>query len=164
MIRKIIVTSVALSMVAPAAAQTGATGGRESTDGQDQDIVVTGTPYRGEVSSGGARIAAEVKDLPLSISVLTKVVIEDRQLRNIRELADNVAGVQSRSSGEQAFETDFTVRGFTGYGGGVALNGFRVYANAAGRDPATVERVEFLKGPASVLYGHPAHSRVWSTS
>lgn len=117
------------------------------------EIVVTGTPYRGEVSSGGARIDARVKDLPISISVLTQAVIEDRQLRNIRELADNVAGVQSRSSGEQAFETDFTIRGFAGYGNGDAVNGYRVYAYGVGRDPATVERVEFLKGPASVLYG-----------
>lgn len=118
-----------------------------------EDIVVTGTAYRGEIASGGARIDAKIEDLPLSISVVTEAVVEDRQIRNIRELADNVAGVQSRSSGAQAFSTDFTIRGFQGFATGISVNGFRVDGYAAGRDPAVVDRVEFIKGPASVLYG-----------
>lgn len=119
----------------------------------DNEVLVVGTAYRGEIASGGARIDVKIEDLPLSISVVTEAVVEDRQIRNIRELADNVAGVQSRSSGAQAFSTDFTIRGFQGFATGISVNGFRVDGYAAGRDPAVVERVEFIKGPASVLYG-----------
>lgn len=145
-------------MAAPALAQDRTSSAVRSVDADDDsdttsDIVVTGTAYRGEVSSGGARIAVPIEDLPLSISVVTEAVIEDRQIRNIRELADNVAGVQSRSSGAQAFSTDFTIRGFQGFATGISVNGFRVDGYAAGRDPAVVDRVEFIKGPASVLYG-----------
>jgi iron complex outermembrane receptor protein len=118
------------------------------------DIVVTGSVYRGEVASGGARIDAHVKDLPLSISVVTDALIQDRQVRNLRELSENVAGVRSRASGSGAFTVDFTIRGLQGGNGSVvAVNGFRFENFSAGFDPQAVERVEFLKGPASVLYG-----------
>ncbi len=120
----------------------------------DQDIVVTGSIYRGEVASGGARVDVPLKDLPLSISVVTDALIRDRQVRNIRDLADNVAGVRSRQSGSGAFAIDFSIRGLQGGSGSViAVNGFRVENFSAGFDPQAVERVEFLKGPASVLYG-----------
>ena len=118
------------------------------------EIVVVGSAYKGDVASGGARIDVATKDLPLSISVLTDALIEDRQVRNIRELADNVAGVRSREQGSGAFSIDFTIRGLQGGNGSVvAVNGFRVENFAAGFDPQAVDRVEFLKGPASVLYG-----------
>ena len=138
---------VTLLVASPVSAQVT----NSTTDASD--IVVTGSIYRGDVATGGARIGVEVRDLPLSISVVTEAAIEDRQIRNIREVADNVAGVFSRSGGAQAFSTDFAIRGFVGYGGGISVNGFRVDGYSAGRDPQTVERVEFLKGPASVLYG-----------
>jgi iron complex outermembrane recepter protein len=115
------------------------------------EVVVSGSAYRGEVSSGGARIDANVKELPLSISVVTKALIDDRQIRNLRDLSENVAGVRSRQSGGGAFAIDFTVRGLQF--GSVAVNGYRVDNFSAGYDPQSVERVEFLKGPASVLYG-----------
>ncbi len=135
-----------------AAAQDRQPAGQNEAD--DQDIVVTGSIYRGEVASGGARIDVPLRDLPLSISVVTDALIRDRQVRNIRDLADNVAGVRSRQSGSGAFTIDFSIRGLQGGSGSVvAVNGFRVQNFSAGFDPQAVERVEFLKGPASVLYG-----------
>ncbi len=119
----------------------------------EQDIIVSGSAYRGEVASGGARIDVPVEDLPLSITVLTEELIDDRQVRNLRELADNVAGVRSRSNGSGAFTIDFTVRGLQSFGQNIALNGYRVETFATGFDPQGVERIEFLKGPASVIYG-----------
>lgn len=93
----------------------------------DQDIVVTGSIYRGDVATSGARIDVPTKDMPLSISVLTDALIQDRQVRNLRDLADNVAGVRSRQSGSGAFTIDFTIRGLQGGNGSVvAVNGFRV--------------------------------------
>lgn len=116
--------------------------------------MVTGSRYRSDVATSGARVDVQVKDLPLSISVLTGELIRDRQVRNIRDLADNVAGVRSRQQGSGAFAIDFTIRGLQGGNGSVvAVNGFRVENFSGGFDPQAVERVEFLKGPASVLYG-----------
>lgn len=123
-------------------------------DGSLEEVVVTGSKYRGEIASSGARIDVPTRDLPLSISVLNADLIDDRQVRNLRELADNVAGVRSRASGSGAFTIDYTIRGLQGTNGSsIAVNGFRFENFSAGFDPQAVERVEFLKGPASVLYG-----------
>jgi iron complex outermembrane recepter protein len=152
MIRKL-APSFLVACSAQVIAQTPEAIQQPAEDTQDEEIVVTGTVYRGEVSSGGARIDADVRDLPLSISVVPEAVIDDRQIRNLRELADNVAGVQSRRSGSGEFAIDFAVRGFQGFAGGLAVNGYRVDGFSAAFDPQAVERVEFLKGPGSVLYG-----------
>jgi iron complex outermembrane receptor protein len=118
-----------------------------------QSVTVTGSRYRGEVASGGARIDAAVKDLPLSLSVATEQLIKDLQPRNLVELSDQVAGVQQRVGGPGAFSNDFVVRGFSSFSGGAAVNGFRSDGFVQAREPQHFERVEFLKGPGSVLYG-----------
>ncbi len=118
-----------------------------------QSITVTGKRYLGEVASGGARIDAAVKDLPLSLTVATDKLIEDLQPRNLVELADQVAGVSQRVGGPGAFSNDYTVRGFSSFSSGAAVNGFRSDGFVQAREPQHFERVEFLKGPASVLYG-----------
>ncbi len=156
--RTMIFTPVAFALAAPClAAEPSPVAQPEATNSDRStmsDIVVTGSVYRSDVSSGGARIDAAIKDLPLSISVVTSALIEDRQVRNLRDLADNVAGVRSRASGSGAFTIDFTIRGLQGGNGSVvSVNGFREENFSAGFDPQAVDRVEFLKGPASVLYG-----------
>jgi iron complex outermembrane recepter protein len=118
-----------------------------------QSITVTGKRYLGEVASGGARIDAAVKDLPLSLTVATDKLIQDLQPRNLVELADQVAGVSQRVGGPGAFSNDYTVRGFSSFSSGAAVNGFRSDGFVQAREPQHFERVEFLKGPASVLYG-----------
>lgn len=127
-------------------------GAQAAAPGEDE-IIVTGSRYRGDVASGGARIDADVRELPLSISVVSDELIEDRALRNLRDLADNVAGVEARIGGPGAFSNDFVLRGFSAFSAGSAINGFRADAFIAAREPQHMERVEFLKGPASVLYG-----------
>ena len=157
MVYKLLAASAATLIGMPAAAQQPTPSpGAVASSGADgaQDIVVTGSIYRGDVATGGARVDVPTKDLPLSISVVTDALVRDRQVRNLRELADNVAGVRSRQSGSGAFTIDFTIRGLQGGNGSVvAMNGFRMENFSAGFDPQAVERVEFLKGPASVLYG-----------
>lgn len=144
---------MALVSVAHAAQSAPVVDGEMDAADADSEIVVTGSRYRGEVASGGARIDADVRDLPLSITVLPEALIDDRNILNLRQLADNVAGVRSRRSGSGEQAIDFAVRGYQGFAGGIAVNGFRVDGFSASFDPVSIERVEFLKGPASVLYG-----------
>ena len=62
----------------------------EEATGASSEIIVTGSVYRGEVASGGARIDADVRDLPLAISVVTEQLIDDRQVRNLKDLKSAV--------------------------------------------------------------------------
>ncbi|MHC5833059.1 MAG: TonB-dependent receptor plug domain-containing protein, partial [Nostoc sp.] len=75
-------------------------------------------------------------------------VINDQQITRISDAARNVSGVTPQ--GGYAGATDnYNIRGFTTYDN--LRNGF--YAQDNFVNPTNIERIEVLKGPASVLYG-----------
>lgn len=117
-------------------------------------VVVTGEQdegYNPSTATTGTRIEAPLRDLPLTLQVIPRQVIEDRQIVRLTELADNVPGVEPFSGYGGLPSNDYYIRGFNT--GESFRNGFRDFTFISPRDPANVERVEFLRGPASVLYG-----------
>lgn len=88
-------------------------------------------------------------DLPVSIQVVPREVMDDQQVIRVRDAVKNVSGVYVRPAGGDQFE-DFFVRGFPLffqlYRDGFRQRGFNL-------NTAALERVEVLKGPAAVLYG-----------
>ncbi len=94
------------------------------------------------------KIDVPLRDIPQSIQVVPRQVLEDRQVTRLDEFTDNVSGVQRIFGFGTA--SGYNIRGlFAGYEN--LRNGFRDQGNP--RDIANVERVEILKGPSSVLYG-----------
>lgn len=117
-------------------------------------VVVTGEGeegYNPSTASTGTRIEAPLRDVPLTLQVIPRQVIEDRQITRLTELADNVPGVEAFSGYGGLPSNDYYIRGFNT--GESFRNGFRDFTFISPRDVANVERVEFLRGPASVLYG-----------
>ena len=94
------------------------------------------------------RTDTPLKDVPQSIQVVPQRVIEDQQASDLQETTRNVSGV---FQGNTAATVDrFFIRGFNQV---VFLrDGFRD-ENEQIRETANLERVEVLKGSASVLYG-----------
>ncbi|MEQ9237082.1 TonB-dependent siderophore receptor [Coleofasciculus sp. E2-BRE-01] len=122
---------------------------------EEIEIVVTAEPetgYRVPRATTGTRTDTPIRDVPQSIQVIPQEVIEDRQVTRLSELADNVSGVQP-SVGYGGLPSNQTfIRGFRS---GVNLrDGFRDFGFLSPRDVSNIERVEFLRGPASVLYGN----------
>jgi iron complex outermembrane recepter protein len=107
--------------------------------------------YNPSTATTGTRIEAPLRDLPLTLQVVPRQVIEDRQIVNLTELADNVPGVEPVSGYGGLPSNDYYIRGFNA--GESFRNGFRDFTFISPRDRANIERVEFLRGPASVLYG-----------
>jgi iron complex outermembrane receptor protein len=125
------------------------------TDATEEiEIVVTAeqeTGYRVPRATTGTRTDTPIRDVPQSIQVIPQEVIEDRQVIRLNELADNVSGVQ-QSVGYGGLSSNQTfIRGFSS--GESLRNGFRDFGFLSARDVSNIERVEFLRGPASVLYG-----------
>lgn len=117
--------------------------------------VVQGQPienYRATDALTGTKIGAALLDLPLSINVVARELIEDRRLTSLSESLDNVPGVSRKLGygGTQNFGA--YIRGFD-TGVITFRNGFRDFGFYTLRDTANVERFEVLKGPASILYG-----------
>ncbi|MBD2435881.1 TonB-dependent siderophore receptor [Nostoc sp. FACHB-110] len=118
------------------------------------ELVVTGDQdsYRVQESSTATKIDAPLRDIPASVQVIPKEVIEDRQVVRLSELANNVSGVQQQAGYGGLSSSGYYIRGFeSGFEG--LRNGFKDFGFTSPRDVANIERVEFLKGPASVLYG-----------
>ncbi|MDM9379411.1 TonB-dependent siderophore receptor [Chlorogloeopsis sp. ULAP01] len=120
-------------------------------DDQPIELMVTGEQegeYNVQSAPSSTKIDVPLRDVPQSIQVVPRQVLEDRQVTRLDEFTDNVSGVQRIFGFGTA--SGYNIRGFfAGYEN--LRNGFRNLGNP--RDIANIERVEVLKGPTSVLYG-----------
>jgi iron complex outermembrane receptor protein len=117
------------------------------------ELVVTGQQdgYNSSDASTATKTDTTLRDIPQSIQVIPATVIQDQGANRLNEIVRNVSGVAtSNNSGNQT--EGYTIRGFDA---NVYKNGFSDggYAGFSFRDSANIERVEVLKGPASVLFG-----------
>ncbi|MEL6437956.1 MAG: TonB-dependent siderophore receptor [Cyanobacteria bacterium J06621_8] len=121
------------------------------------DIIATGQveedSYQADNATTATRIDVPIRDVPQSIQVIPRKVIEDQGIVRVGDALRNVSGVTiQRARGN--ISNGFTVRGFTDPR--ILRNGFRS-GDTSGTPisvlPDLVERVEVLKGPSAVLYG-----------
>ncbi|MEM8780969.1 MAG: TonB-dependent siderophore receptor, partial [Cyanobacteria bacterium P01_G01_bin.49] len=100
----------------------------------------------------------DIRDTPSSVQVIPQQLIEDQGATNVRDIVRNAAAVNLSQDGSGRFER-FTLRGFAAE---QFRNGFRdnVRASLTEAELANIERVEVLKGPASVLFGQAEPSGI----
>lgn len=117
-------------------------------------VVAEGRTYRPGSASTGTKLDLPLIDTPQSVTVIPSRVMEDRQTLRLAELADNVAGVRASPGYGGLSSANYYMRGFRGsFTGGNLRDGFRDYTFLSARDVQGVEQTEFLKGPASIVYG-----------
>ncbi|MDR9877257.1 TonB-dependent siderophore receptor [Pseudomonas allii] len=108
--------------------------------------------YHATRSASATRTDTSIHETPQSISVVSKAVVEDIGATRLQDALDYAGGVgRANNFGGQGLTT-FTVRGFTTgefYRNGFPIN--RGYPNMP--DANTIERLEVLRGPATMLYG-----------
>lgn len=108
--------------------------------------------YRATRSASATRTDTSIHETPQSISVVTEDAVEDIGATRLQDALDYAGGVgRANNFGGQGLTT-FTVRGFTTgefYRNGFPIN--RGYPNMP--DANTIERLEVLRGPATMLYG-----------
>ena len=117
-------------------------------------LVVTGEnedDYRVPNASTATRTDTPVLDIPASIQVIPQQVLEDQQVTRLDEALSNVSGVTFGGTFVNT-SLNFNIRGFDAP---TLRNGFRDFGGFTGVSPTitNLERVEVLKGPASILYG-----------
>lgn len=92
-----------------------------------------------------------LRDMPQSVTVMTEQLLDDRNLDNFRDVLKTTAGV-TFLAGETG-EEDVRLRGFSlGQGGDIYRDGLRE-GQLITRDTFATDRVEVLKGSASMLFG-----------
>jgi iron complex outermembrane receptor protein len=118
------------------------------------ELVVTGQQdgYRVPNASTATRTDTPLRDIPQSIQVVPRQLIEDRKVRTITEAVETVSGVVEDFRYFNGTSGNRRIRGFSA--GRTLRNGFLENASANSTTPlATVEQLEILKGPASVVTG-----------
>jgi iron complex outermembrane receptor protein len=112
--------------------------------------------YRTDVTTGGARMPVPMLDLPQDVNVVNNDLIDDRGMNQIGDLASSVSGVVALPgyTGSGLGEQEYVFRGIpSSYTLNALRDGFKDFAGVGPRDVSSIDRVEFLKGPSSFLYG-----------
>lgn len=149
----------ALSGVAFAAEPTA-----DAPTSEDQEVVLKDvkvkanrdktTRFKAETSTTGSKTEMALRDIPQSVSVVKKELIESQNAFNLRDALRNVSGL-TIAAGEGGRTGDsITLRGFAAssdqYLDGVKDNG------QYNRDTFFIEKAEVLKGASSILFGRGA--------
>ena len=136
------------TVVAITAGQTTRLDVRLATD----RVAVAEVVVQARRSETATRTETPVVLVPQAVSVVPRAVLLAQNARDTRDALRSVPGAASTARGQpgavpvlRGFETDQT-------GGGVRRNGVEIPYLSDGLHP-NVERVEVVRGPASVLYG-----------
>ena len=105
--------------------------------------------YRAGNSVSATRIDTPIKDLPFAVSAFTEQFINDIGARELMDVAIYAPGVTSGAKEFTQGNNRYSIRGFDG-DVTPQRNGFigNRYVDAG-----NIQRVEIVKGPASLLYG-----------
>ncbi|MBL8267993.1 TonB-dependent siderophore receptor [Steroidobacter sp.] len=103
-----------------------------------------------EINVFGRRPDDTVKDIPQSITVFNREVIDISPSVSVGDMIRFIPTASRNGSTLNAFGDNYIIRGFDA---NQTVNGLGFNRIAHARDIANVERIEVLKGPASVLFG-----------
>lgn len=109
-------------------------------------------PFAADISIGATKNSIPLIETPLSVSVVTRALMDAQGAQSLSDVLRYVGGVQPQSAGRRGFD-DFIIRGFSqsafAFRDGLRTDpGFIVEQETFG-----LERLEVVKGPGSVLYG-----------
>ncbi|MEL7978771.1 TonB-dependent receptor [Vreelandella titanicae] len=123
------------------------------------------TYFGGQVATGG-RLGLlgnmDTMDAPFNITSYTSELIESQQARSIADLTDNDPSIQisTRGRGTNTGGDTFHIRGFDLFNSDISLNGLYGVMPLNTISMETVERVEIIKGPNTLLGGVSPGGRV----
>lgn len=118
------------------------------------EIKVTGqqrNDFMPAVSTVGGKTPTLLRDTPQSVSVIKRAVLNEQAATSMTEALRNVPGITISAGEGGAIGDNINLRGFSARTD-VFLNGFRDRGQYT-RDTFSVEAIEVLKGPSSMLFG-----------
>jgi len=149
------VAAVVLSVSTSVWAQTAATNSGEKTLAPvlviEKAIAPEGKDAVRATETGIGKGKQALRDIPQSITVVTEKLIDDRNLDTLKEALHNTAGISFLAA--EGGEEDIRLRGFSlAATGDIFVDGMRDPA-FYDRDTFNNDRIELLRGSASMLFG-----------
>ena len=148
--------------VLPGITIQGAGGAAATESGGDQGQTSGGNPstaidgYVAGNSSTGTKTNTPLREIPQSVSVVTRDQIEDRGAETLNEAIGYSAGVAISPYGVDTRYDQFIIRGFEQNTTGVYRDGLRLptFSFTGFRiEPYGVDHIDIMRGPTSTLYG-----------
>ncbi|MEM6838975.1 MAG: TonB-dependent siderophore receptor [Cyanobacteria bacterium P01_C01_bin.120] len=122
--------------------------------GNNLRIIVAAEPlprYQVSSASVGTRTDTDILDVPQGIQVIPEEVLEDQGSVSLGDALRNASGVSVGRTASGSRATTPIIRGFET--DNILRNGLRDDTLRLGSGISNIERIEILKGPASVLFG-----------
>jgi iron complex outermembrane receptor protein len=138
-----------VQQTAPQPALSEREGSMQSATGAVNGYVATNT-------SLGSKSNTPIQDIPQSVSVVGRQEMDDRGAQKVDEALRYTAGVFTQPFGTDSDTNWLFIRGFDATQTGIYQDGLQNQSFAFGAffiDSFNLERIEVLKGAASVLYG-----------
>lgn len=122
-----------------------------------QDPTGPGVGYVATTTMSGTKTDTPITEIPNSIYVVTKQLMQDQQPQSVVEALRYTPGVYSEADG--TYSNGNNQAGTSG--GGIFQRGFAtkpfvdglLFVSSASNETAFLERIEAVNGPASVMYG-----------
>lgn len=120
-----------------------------------QDPTGPGVGYVATNTMSGTKTDTPITEIPNSIYVVTKQLMQDQQPQNVQQALRYTPGVYAETYGTggngaaYGAQSGITQRGFNST---QFVDGLMTYSASAG-ETAFLERIEAVNGPASVMYG-----------
>jgi iron complex outermembrane receptor protein len=115
-----------------------------------KEVVVEKNPSNSKTNAGKTGIKA--MDLPQAISVISKEELRNQQVATVADILKNANGVYIMGA-TGGYQEEIASRGFSLSSNNTFKNGIR-YFNGMMLETSGLEKVEFLKGSAAMLYGN----------
>ena len=106
--------------------------------------------FHTQTATSALRTDVPLMDVPQTVSIVPSEILQQQEIREVGDVARTVSGM-GRAIGYSEWADKFMIRGLLiDY---ALKNGFKNSSLLSFTDMANVERIEVLKGPASLLYG-----------
>lgn len=110
-----------------------------------------GNNYAPGVATVGAKTPTLLRDIPQSLTVINRTVLDEQAATSMTQALRNVPGITISAGEGGAIGDNINLRGFSARTD-IFLDGFRDRGQYT-RDTFAVEAIEVLKGPSSMLFG-----------